>query len=106
MPAEFASLVDPFLKGLEIITVGAGAGAVFYKLGQTTQKFEMIGAQQAKEITQLQASVEKVAIGQNRMEELITKVALQGQRLDNQAERINMLDKRIDELRRGEGLIR
>lgn len=37
---------------------------------------------------------------------IITDIALQNQRLDNQGERINRIDQHIDEIRRGEGFIR
>jgi hypothetical protein len=39
------------------------------------------------------------------LNKVVMDVALQNQRLDQQEERLNLLDKRFDELRRGEGLI-
>lgn len=108
--------LDTALKALEIITVGGAAAAVFYKLGATTEKFENIGKLQAAEISALKINAEKVAQGQERIGDLITKVALQQQRLDNQSERqtaheartdqrFGLLERRFDELRHGEGYI-
>jgi hypothetical protein len=39
------------------------------------------------------------------LNKLMTSVAVQNQRLDNVGERLNMVERRYDELRRGEGLI-
>ncbi len=39
------------------------------------------------------------------LNKVITDIALQNQRIDNQAERLNRLDSRIDELRHGKGYI-
>lgn len=40
------------------------------------------------------------------LNKLVTDIALQNQRLDAQAERLNRLDSRIDELRHGKGFIK
>lgn len=40
------------------------------------------------------------------LNKLVTDIALQNQRLDNQGERLNNIDRHIDEMRRGEGFIK
>jgi hypothetical protein len=99
LPSEISAIVDTTLKSLEILSIVAGVGVILYRLGQTTQRFEMIGSQQATEIS-------KLAAGQQRIEELMTRVAVQTQRLDNQDQRLVAMERRWDEVRRGEGLIR
>lgn len=69
-----------------------------YKLGLAVGKFEKIGEQQASEITQLKEAVKGVG-------ELITKLAVQTQRQDVFSERLNRIEKLLDDMRRGEGYI-
>ena len=63
-----------------------------------TERFELIGAQQAKELAELKLHVQKIGY-------LMTDVALQKQRLDSQSERLNTIDRRMDEMRHGQGFI-
>lgn len=72
--------------------------AAVFKVGRAVEKFESIGTQQAYEIRELKDAVKVVS-------ELITKMALQGQRLDTQSQRLVQLEKIVDDLRRGEGMI-
>lgn len=69
-----------------------------FRLGRAVEKFDQIGTQQAKEITELKDAVRVVS-------DLITKMALQNQRLDNYGSRMSKLELLIEDLRRGEGYI-
>lgn len=90
--------IDTILKVVEIVSILGGGGIVFFKMGRVTSRVETLLAQSAIEITALKLSVQS-------MGEVITKVAVQSERLDNQAKRIENTERHIDELRRGEGLI-
>lgn len=69
-----------------------------YKLGQAVGKFELIGKQQAGEISSLKEAVKEVSV-------LVTDMALHNQRLDNLSARLNRTEKLIEDIRRGEGMI-
>lgn len=51
-----------------------------------------------KEITELKEVAKSLSV-------IITNQAVASVRMDTQGERLNIMDKRLDELRRGEGLI-
>lgn len=90
--------LETTLKVAEIGSILASAIVLFFKLGRVTERFELIGKQQAKEISELKANVEKFG-------GVLTEMALQKQRLDNQGERFNILERRYDELAHGKGFV-
>jgi methylphosphotriester-DNA--protein-cysteine methyltransferase len=69
-----------------------------FKLGTAVGRFENIGQQQAGEMSQMKEAIKEIA-------GLITKSALQTERMDNMAARINRQEMIIDDIRRGEGFI-
>ena len=69
-----------------------------FRMGRVTERVETLIAQQGTEITALKSSI--LAMG-----EVVTRVAVQNNRLDNQGDRMTTIERHIDELRRGEGLI-
>ena len=83
---------------IETLTTVGGVGVVVYKLGRAMEKFESVGKQQAKEITELKGEVKIIG-------EVLIKIALTTQRQDTLEERINRNETMLDELRRGEGFI-
>lgn len=90
--------LDTAVRIIEIVSfVGAGLGIIF-KMGKMTERFELIGKQQAKEITELKTEVKALS-------NVMTLVAVQKERLDSQAERLNLLDQRYEDLRHGEGFV-
>ena len=91
--------VDLWLKIINLVALIGGAGAILYRLGVAVSRFGTIGKQQALEITILKVDVKAIS-------EVVTKVAVQNQRLDNMAERIAMIDRRMEDLRRGEGFVK
>jgi hypothetical protein len=72
-------------------------GVMVWRLSSATTKFELIGAQQASEISQIKRAIEKI-------DAVITAVAVQNTRLDNMDERFGRLERQLDEYKRGEGL--
>jgi len=77
-----------------LLAIGAG----IYKLGGAITKFEQIGLQQKDEISQLKDAIKIVG-------DLMTKMALQTQRQDTFSERLNRIERLLEDLRRGEGMI-
>jgi hypothetical protein len=73
-------------------------GVMVWRLSSATTKFELIGTQQASEISQIKRAIEKI-------DAVITAVAVQNTRLDNMDERFGRLERQLDEYKRGEGLI-
>jgi hypothetical protein len=90
--------LESLLRLFELIAIVGGGGILLFKLGRAVSRFEIVGEAQAREITQLKDTVKSVA-------DLITKYALQTQRLDNCMDRLEHCERLIDDLRRGEGFI-
>ena len=90
--------LDTGLKILEIGSILGGGLLVMFKMGQMTAKFEVLIRGQGAEITELKANV--IA-----MREVITNVAVQKSRLDNQADRMGQIERRLEEMRHGQGYI-
>lgn len=81
----FEVSVDTTLKIAEVLSILAGGGMVAYRLGRTTQRLEASMELQRNQISELQGEVKGLRA-------LMTQVALQDQRL-------NILDRRIEEVR-------
>lgn len=90
--------IDTILKLVEIAAILGGGGTVSFKIGRTLSRFETALSSQAVDVVDLKNDVKKIG-------ELMTTVAVQNQRLDSINERQNLFDKRLDELRHGEGWV-
>ena len=83
---------------IEICSILGGGGMILIRLGRAIERFEQIGQQQGKEISEL-----KDAIRSNN--EVIVKVAVQNQLIADLGSRASRMEDSIDDLRRGEGKI-
>lgn len=90
--------VEATLRLAELFTIIGVGGTAIFKMGRAVTRFELIGSQQANEITQLKHGVEKLG-------EVTTALAVGKQRMDNQDQQISRLTGWYDELRRGEGFV-
>jgi hypothetical protein len=84
---------------LEFIAGGGALAAILVKMGRMAGTFEQVSDQQSKELLELKVSIEK-------LEEVVTTVAVQKVVMENLQSQITMLTKWYDELRHGRGLIR
>lgn len=83
--------IGDILKFMEIISiVGTGIFVVF-KVGRATERFELIGQQQAKEITELKETVKAVAAAQTASISDRAMIASQGQMLAELRKEFNLL---------------
>ena len=96
--ADVGLTLDTTLRLAELVTLVGGGVVIVFRMGRMTERFELIGQRQADEISEL-----KRAVG--RFGDVLTDLAVQKNRLDGQAERINLLDRRYEELRHGEGFV-
>ncbi len=96
--SEFTLLLDIVLKIVTILSIVGGVGVIVWKTSSMTTRFEMIGAEHGKAISEIKTEIKT-------MNALLTQVAVQKERLDNQATRLNLLDARYEELRHGEGYV-
>jgi cell division protein FtsB len=96
--SDTASSLDTGLKVVEIASILGSMAVVFYKMGGVTSRVETLLAQSANEISSLKSSIQA-------MSEVVTKVAVQSTRLDNQADRIAATERHIEDLRHGDGFI-
>lgn len=69
-----------------------------YRVGGAVSKFELIGQQQAQEIAEVKQELKT-------LNEIMIKVALQGQRLDSHSKRLGLIEQAVVELRHGNGFI-
>jgi hypothetical protein len=90
--------LDTLLRIVEIIAIIGGGGLVAFRIGRSTEKMQatvdmqaQFGRQHAREIAEIKEDIKQLGV-------VLTKLALQEQRLD-------MLDKRYEELRHGEGFV-
>lgn len=93
-PSEPILLFSTAAAAVNIIAVIVAV----YRLGRAVQKFETIGETQSREIRELKDAV-KV---QN---ELMTRLAIQNERLDGHDKQIERAFSLLDDLRRGRGFI-
>ncbi len=83
--------IDTAFKLIEIASILGGGGLVSFRLGRNSQVVREAMRQQAAEIAMLKDEIKELS-------KLVTEVAVQSSRLD-------MLEKRYDELRHGEGFV-
>lgn len=90
--------LETTLKVAEIGSIVASAIVLFFKLGRATERFELIGKQQAKEISELKNNFEKFG-------GILIEMALQKERMDNQGVRFNLIEQRLHEMAHGRGFV-
>lgn len=103
--SEAAGSLDAALKVAEIVGITAGligglggGGALFYRIGRMSERVEAAITGQADNIAALQTDVRE-------LNKLMTSVAVQQQRLDTHDHRMDMVERLVDDIRRGEGRI-
>ena len=95
---DISAILDLILKIATLVSIVGGGGVIVWRMSRMATRFELIGTTQAKEISEIKMEI-------SAMRTLMTTVAVQKERLDSQGERLNLLDKRYDELRHGEGFV-
>jgi hypothetical protein len=88
MPQEYVTLI------------GIGIQTALYLLGG----YAMVVRNDVKN-SSLEMQISKMDKQLESLSEVVTKLAVQDERLNNQGLRINLLDSRIEALRRGDGFI-
>ena len=83
--------LDNIFKILEIISILGGGSFVAWRLGRVGGRIEVANELQAARLEALENDVKA-------LNKIITQVAVQH-------ERINFLEKRVEELRHGEGIV-
>lgn len=79
----FPPEIDTALKLVEIASILGGGGALFYRTGRMTMKFEQIGAQQAEEISELKLAVKELVAQTGRFDRIEERQLAEGKRLDS-----------------------
>jgi len=90
-------MIDWNVRVGDILVVVSLAGSILFYAFRSGQFAESIKTMQ-REIKDLKEVSKDLA-------KIVTTQAVQNNRLDTAAERLNMMDKKIEDLRRGEGLI-
>lgn len=90
--------LDTILKFAEIASIIGGGGLVFFRLGSTTSRLEQALASQGVDVNDLKGDVKK-------LNALLIEVAVQNQRLNGMGDRLNLLDRRYDDLSHGRGFV-
>lgn len=94
-----AQLIVYIVIGIfQVASIIVGGFLVVYRFGRSTKATDYAIAQMSSSITEIKSEVAA-------MRALMTEVALQNQRLDNQGQQIAMLQRTVEDIRRGEGFI-
>lgn len=107
--SDMVDLLDVAFKVAEIGSIFVGGLLLVRKLGHDSAKLEgKLDAQSGRVEETLRQ--QNVVVGELKedikaLNKVITEVAVQTQRLDQMAERLNRQDRLIDELRHGDGWV-
>lgn len=90
--------LENILRALEILSVIVGGGAIIWRMSRMATQFELIGAQQSAEISDLKRGIEglssvlvTLAQQSGRIDRVEDRQLAQGKRLDEFTSRINTL---------------
>jgi hypothetical protein len=92
---------ETFFRTAEIVVGGGVLGGlitIIYRMGQMTQRFEMVGTQQAAEITDLKMETEKLAVAIQSLQIVLIKLAEVDGRIGRVEDRQLQEGKRVDDL--------
>lgn len=95
------SELDFIFRVLEIVAASGVIGglvAIIYRMGRMTQKFEMIGIQQAAEITDLKMETEKLGMAIGGLQVVLIELAKVGGQIGRIEDRQLQEGKRLDDL--------
>lgn len=95
---EEARLLETALRVAELLTILGAGGMVIFKLGRTTNKFELIGAQQAMEIKELKEGVQE-------LQKLVIANAVFDTKMQTVNSRLDRMEAQMEDLRHGEGFV-
>ena len=95
---EAVATLDLIPKIVTLFSIVGGGGVIVWRMSRMATRFELIGTAQANEIAGLKEEMVE-------MRKLMTAVAVQKVLIEGQAERLNLLDRRYEELRHGEGYV-
>jgi hypothetical protein len=94
----------------EVIMVILALGTILWRLGVATTTFTLIGQQQAQEIREIKVAMEKleaaiaaIAIYDVKLTAVIARQDATERRMD---ERFTRVERMLDELRHGKGLVK
>lgn len=81
--------LETIFRASEIIVVILGIGGILFRIGKMTERFELIGRQQACEIQELKESVKELIKTNSRMDRLEERQLMEGKRVDELTNRLN-----------------
>jgi len=84
-------ILDFSLKLVTLVAIIGGGGVIVFRMGRMTEKFELIGVQQSREISELKTGMSKV-------EGVLIAMANQNGRIDRVEDRQSNQGARIDSL--------
>lgn len=90
--------LDTIIRLLELAAIVGGGGMVVFRLGQATQKMEQAVEAQSEATRRHSEEISELRMEIRKLNDVLTQLALAEQRMQ-------MLERMIDELRRGEGFI-
>jgi hypothetical protein len=92
------SSLDLILKVGEIVTIIGSVGVGLFTIGRSTSRMETLITTQADDILGVKAELKKLT-------DVITVQAVQTTRIDNLSSLLTSVEKRVEDLRRGNGYI-
>lgn len=98
LPVADGAALGDLLKFAEIISIIGTGMVVVFKIGQALARFEMIGAQQAKEIGELKDTIKEIAQAQTASISDRATIASLSVQLSEMRQEINLM-------KRGQGFV-
>jgi hypothetical protein len=96
---------DNILKIAEVLSIIGGGGLVAFKLGRSTTRVETAMALQGSAVATMQDEVKELKAEIKKLAEIASLQAVQTERMNQQAERINRVEANVNELAHGRGFI-
>lgn len=101
----FGPEIDSTIRIIELVVVCGAAAVVLVKLGGAVTKFEGIGEKQSLIIERQGEDIKGLRVDFGSLRSVVIDMVVEKTRIDTHAMRLTVLERLIDELRRGEGYI-
>jgi len=93
-----AADADLIIRAIEVLALIGGGGIFIFKMGRAVSRFETVAERQSDDISDMKNDMKNLT-------KVMMEQAVHEQRMTNLSERQTLVEKQVDDLRRGEGYI-
>lgn len=97
--------IEQVFQIVQTLAVLLGIPIIAFRLGRGTEAVKASITSQGITVAAIVEELKELKGEQKEFRGILTQVALQNQRLDNQGSQLALLAKTVDDMRRGEGFI-